>query len=220
MALAASPVFAQTPRDDTPVIVAQGSGSLKRAPDQAWVSISAEARAAKPGDAQRQSAAAMTALQTALTSVGLANDAVKTVNYSVRPDVDYTNGSSRVKGYIASNQIEVRVDDLSKVSGVIDAAGASGATSIAGLRFDLKDRAGAEREALRLAVQDAMSRAQAMASGAGRSVGPILKVEEQRSFQVLTQTFMRASGAAAADTPIAAGESEIRAQVVLTVGIR
>ena len=195
---------------------------MKRAPDQAWVSISAEARAPKPGDAQRQSAAAMTALQNALKPVGLANDAVKTVDYSVRPDMEYTNGSSRVKGYISVNQIEVRIDDLAKVSQVIDAAGATGATSIKGLRFDLKDRAGAEQEALRLAVQDAMARAQAMAAGAGRSLGPILKLEEQRNFPVSPKGFttMAMDRGAAAETPITAGETEIRAQVVLTVGIR
>ena len=70
------------------------------------------------------------------------------------------------RGYIARNQIDVRVDDLDRLGPAIDAAGASGATSMAGLRFDLKDRAGAEREALRLAVEDAMARAKAIAAGA------------------------------------------------------
>ena len=81
----------------------------------------------------------------------------------------------RVKGYVVRNEIEVRVDDMNKLSGVIDAAGSSGATSMSNLRFDLKDRAGAEREALRLAVQDAMERARAMAAGAQATLGPILR---------------------------------------------
>ena len=84
-----------------------------------------------------------------------------------------------MRGYIVRNQIEVRVDDLDKLGAVIDAAGASGATSIAGLRFDLKDRAVVERDALRLAVEDAMARARAIAAGAKATLGPILRIEEQ-----------------------------------------
>ena len=138
LTVVASPVSAQTPAAEQSVIVTQGDASVKRAPDQARVSIAAEARAAKPGDAQRVSSNAMTALQAALKSIGLAGDAVRTVDYSVRPDIEFANGTSRVKGYVAVNQVEVQVDDLTKVSQVIDAAGTNGATSITNLRLDRK----------------------------------------------------------------------------------
>ncbi len=220
IALSGSPVPAQTP-PEVPVIVTQGTASLKRAPDQAWVSISAEARAGKSADAQQKAASAMTALQAALKIVNLPADAIKTTNYSLQPEMEYLNGSSHVKGYVALNQLEVRVDALDKVSQVLDVAGASGATSISGLRFDLKDRATVEREALRLAVQDAMARAQAMAAGAGRTLGPITRVEEQRSEGPAPRPFMAlAARADAAQTPISPGETEIRAQVTVTVAIR
>ena len=81
----------------------------------------------------------------ALSKAGLPADAVRTTGVSLQPDMEYTSGRSRVRGYIARNQIEARVDDLKKLAGVLDAAGSSGATSIAGLRFDIKQRAEAER---------------------------------------------------------------------------
>ena len=222
LSAAAVPAFAQTPAAELSVIVTQGEATVKHAPDQAWVSISAEARAPKPADAQKKAADAMTALQAALKTAGIAADAIKTTNYSLQPDMEYANGTSRLKGYYVLNQVEVRVDALAKIGDVLDAAGSSGATSIAGLRFDLKDRGAVEREALTLAVRDAMARAQAMAAGAGRALGPIVRIEEQRTGSIsVPRPFMsmaRVSGAAA-DTPIAPGETEIRIQVTLTVAM-
>src|SRR6188768_2002035 len=159
-----TPAFAQGTDTKEPVIVTRGQASVKRAPDQAWVSVAAESRATASAEAQRLAAEAMTAVTAALTKAGLGTDAIRTSGYSLQPDMEYVNGRSRVRGYIARNQLEARVDDLRKLSAVLDAAGSSGATSIAGLRFDIKDRATVERDALKLAVQDAMARANAIAS--------------------------------------------------------
>ncbi len=206
-----------------PSVVARGEATVKRAPDQAWVTIAAESRATTAAEAQRLAAEAMTAVQKALVKAALPNDAIKTTNYSMQPDLEWTNGRSRVKGYVVRNEIEVRVDDMNKLSGVIDAAGSSGATSMSNLRFDLKDRAGAEREALRLAVQDAMERAKAMAAGAQATLGPILRVEERLergSPEPMMMTMRTATAAAAPPTPVSPGDVGIRAEVFVTVAIK
>src|SRR5688572_21011008 len=165
--LAGAPAFAQDVVDVTkqPVIVTHGQAVLKRAPDQAMVNIAAESRATAASEAQRANAEAMQSVMSALSKAGLPADAIRTTGVSLQPDMEYTGGRSRVRGYIARNQIEVRVDDLPKIGPVIDAAGATGATSIGGIRFDLKNREGAEREALSMAVKNAMARAAAIAAG-------------------------------------------------------
>jgi len=212
---------AQATANQPPAIVTRGEATVKRAPDQAWVSIAAETRASSPAEAQRLAAEAMTAVQSALSRASLPADAVKTVGYSLQPDLEWNNGRSRVRGYIVRNQIEVRVDDLERLGAVLDAAGGSGATSMSGLRFDLKDRTTVEREALRLAVQDAMARARAIASGAGATLGPILRIDEEREvMRPQPYMAMRAEAAAAPQTPVNAGEIDITAQVVLSVSIR
>ena len=206
----------------SPAVVARGEATVKRAPDQARVTIASESRAATAAEAQRLAAEAMTTVQKALAKTALPADAIKTTNYSMQPDLEWANGRSRVKGYIVRNEIEVRVDDMSKLSGVIDAAGSSGATSMSNLQFDLKDRAAAEREALRLAVQDAMERAKAMAAGAQATLGPILRVEERLDDSPRPMPMMRMtqSAAAAAPTPVSPGDVGIRAEVFVTVAIR
>ena len=214
---------AQQNNQQPPVIVTRGESVLKRAPDQAWVSISAESRASTAAQAQQANADAMRAVQAALAKAGLPADAVKTTGYSLQPDMEYTGGRSRVRGYIARNSIEIRVDDLTKISTVIDAAGQSGATNMSGLRFDLKDRANVEREALRLAVQDAMARARAIAAGANAQIGAIVRIDEQGGFEPPPMPMYRTQAAmaeAAPQTPITPGEVEIRAQITLTVAVR
>ena len=218
-----SSVVAQTqqPPPGPPVIVTRGEATLKRAPDQAWVSIAAESRASAPADAQRMAAEAMKNVQAALAKAGITPDAIRTTGYSLQPDTEYVSGRARVRGYIVRNQIEVRVDDLQKLGGVLDAAGGSGATSMAGLRFDLKDRAGAEREALTLAVRDAMSRARALAAGGTVSLGPILRIDESGDVRPPMPMYAMARTAeAAAQTPINPGEVEIVAHVTVTVRIQ
>ena len=100
----------------------------------------------------------------------------------------------------------------------------SRATSVSGIRFDLKDRDEAEREALRLAVADARARADAAASGAGRSVDRVLRVEDAREMAVNPPRPMMRMMAGAADsaaqTPIEPGTIDIHARVTLTASMR
>ncbi|HYN10142.1 MAG TPA: SIMPL domain-containing protein [Vicinamibacterales bacterium] len=224
--LAAATANAQMPppQQEPPVIVAQGEAIVRQAPDVAWVQIAVEARGAKPEDARQKAAEAMTAVLAALKPVVPAPN-LRTSGLAVTPEIDYTTGGSRLKGYLARNQVEARVDNLELLSKVMDASIASGATTISGLRFDVKARAQHEREALRNAVQDATERAQAIAAGAGRTLGPIVRIQEQRMSTTPYRVTMGGAGGGRGGqlgeaTPITPGEIEIRAIVVLTAAIK
>jgi uncharacterized protein YggE len=212
-------------------VVASGESRIKVAPDQAWATMSIETRDAKAPEARRLGAAAMTTVFAALKKAGLDSDAVKTVGFSLQPEYDFVNGRQRMKGFVVSNQAQVRMDDVSRVADVLDAVGglslpASSTVRIADLRFDLKERLSVERDALRAAVADAMGRAKAMASGAGLSLGRTLHIEEGGN-EVVTKYgqepfLMARAGAADASvaTPITPGDIEIRARVSVTVEIK
>ncbi|MGC4083623.1 MAG: SIMPL domain-containing protein [Vicinamibacterales bacterium] len=207
----------------TPAIVTTGEGIVRRAPDQAFVTIAVETRARTPREAQQQNAQGMTGVQQRLTAAGIPRDAIRTTGYSIQQEFDFTNGRRTPRGYVARNGLEVRVDAVERVGDVLDSTVEGGATTISGVRFDLKDRAGAEREALRLAVVDARARADAIAAGAGRSVDRILRLvdSQQPRFKAPQPMMMeRAVASAVPETPIAPGEIEITAQVELTAAIR
>ena len=206
---------------EPPQIIVTGDGVVKATPDQAWVQIGAESRSKVSKEAQQRNAEVMTAVQLKIVSAGIPKDAIRTVAVDLQPEFDYANGRQTLRGYVARNTVEVRVDDLTKLGGVLDAAVASGAATIHGLRFDVKARGEAEQAALQAAVKDAVAKAQAVATGSQRTIDRILKIEELSGgapVPMIKQFSMAAR--ADASTPVAPGELEIRAQVRLSVSIK
>lgn len=218
--LAASIASAQT-ANDPPAVVVSGAGVVKVAPDQAWVRIGTESRSKASKEAQQRNADVMTAVQQKLTALGIPKDAIRTVGIDLQPEFDYQNGRQTLRGYVARNTIEVRIDEFGKVGDVLDAAVSSGATNVHDLRFDVKNRDAIEQQALQRAVTDGMAKANTIAGAAKRAVDRILRIEE--NFVGGPQPVERAvmmRMAADASTPVAAGEIEVRAQVRLTVAIK
>jgi hypothetical protein len=219
-----APVWAQERPAQPNVIVTSGEAEVKRAADRAWVSINAESRSKDPKEAQRLNTEAMTAVMAKLKGMALGADAIRTTSFELHPEFDYTDGRQRLRGYVARNSIEVRVDDVTRVGEVLTAAVTSGATTVGGLRFDLKDRQAAEREALQMAVQSARARADAVAAGADVKIDRIIRIEDHRADipeppRPMTMR-MGAQEAMAADVPVTPGHLTIRASVTLTAAIR
>ncbi len=206
-----------------PVVVTRGQSTITAAPDRAFVSIAAESRSKTPADAQRQNADIMTAVLRQLEQAGIRKEAIRTIGYDLQPEFDYANGRQTLRGYVARNTIEVRVDDLDRMGSVFDAAGSAGATSIGGVRFDVRARDQLQRDALREAVADARGKAEAAAAGAGRTIDRVVRIEEEGAPE-MPRPIMRmaaaAEQAAGATTPITPSSVEIQARVTLTVALR
>jgi uncharacterized protein YggE len=219
--------LAQTPQKEPSAIVTQGTATVKHAPDRAWVTVAVEGRDSKADNARQQAATQMTTVQNAIKALGIPVDAIKTTGFSLQQQMEWDGTRSRPGNYVAHNQIEIRIDKLEQAGSVLDAAGSIKTTanlsvSISGFRFDLKNPDVAEKEALKLAVTEALGRAQAIAEAAKRPLGAILRIEDQRIsqgpvFPVMATMRMEK---AAADTPVAPGEIEVRASVSVTVAIQ
>ena len=205
-----------------PTIVTSGDAIVRRLPDVAYVTLAVESRARNPRDAQRANADAMSAVQKQLAAAGISKDAMRTLGLGLHQEFDHNNGRRVARDFVARNTLEVRIDDVTRAGEIADAVVQGGATALEGIRFDLKDRDAAEREALRLAVADARGRAEAIAAGAGRSLDRIVKIEESRSDGggPRPMAMMRVADASAATTPLDPGLIEIRGQVTLTVSIK
>ncbi len=205
-----------------PAITTSGEGVVRRAPDRAFVDITVENRARNPRDAQSENAQVMTAVQQKLRAANLPKDAVRTTGYGVEPEFDFTNGRRTLRDYVARNTIEVRLDDLNRVGEIVDLATASGATSIGDMRFDLKDRQAAERQALSEAVTEARAKAEAIAAAAGRQIAQIWRIVEEGvpspGPRPMERMAMTATGAA--QTPISAGDIEVRARVTMVTVLK
>ena len=186
------------------------------------VSISAESRAKLPKVAQQQNAQAMTAVQERLKAAGISGDAVRTIRSICSRSSTTTTASRRCAATSRATPSRCVSTRSSKVGEVVDAAVSSGATSVSNIRFDLKDRQAVQQKALAEAVADARGRADALAKAAGVSINRIVRIEDQSEQHVPPPRPMaqfRMAAADAATTPVAAGQLEIRARVVLTVKV-
>jgi len=219
--VASAQVVTAPPADYT--IVTHGQATVKRPADRAWLTVSTEVRDAKPADARQKSADAMTGIQNALKAAGLQPDAIRTTGYSMAPEMQAVGGVSQIRGYVVRNEIEVRVDELEKLPQVIDAVNGpkNAGLSVSGPRFDLKNRDAAEQDVLRIAVENALARAQAIATGARHSLGPILHIEDETDMDTPRPMIATATARTGApETPITPGTISLHAAVTVAVAIR
>ena len=222
LVLAAPLASAQPPDASNPlnVIVTNGEAVVRRAPDRAFITVTVEARAKSPREAQRLNAEAMTAVQQRLTAARVAKDAIRTLGYDLEQEFDFVQGKRVPREFVARNSIELRVDEITRVGELLDVVVQGGATSVSGVRFDIQDREKAERDALRLAVADARSRAEAAAAGAGRAIDRIIKIEDARELSAPPRPMAFAMKTAdAAQTPVEPGLVEIRSRVTVTTSM-
>lgn len=207
--------------EEPPKVVVTGSAEIRVAPNLAFVMLAVESRDANPRAAQRQNATTSDAVLAKLRTAQLDEKSIRTVSYALQEEFDYDKGKRRSRGYLARNQIEVRLDDIEKVGEIIDLATGAGATSVSGLRFDVQERDELEREALKRAVADGRARAVAAADGAGSNIGSLLVIEQDGASAPPPPTpVFRGAVAMAAEAaptpPIQAGEIEIAARVRVT----
>jgi uncharacterized protein len=212
---------AQQNEDRQPVIVSSGTAVVRLAPDRAYIVLATETLAARPSEAQARNAQAATAVRQRLKELRVPDDAIRTLSYLLNEDFEFVNNRRVSRGFRAVNQIQVRVDEIARVGEIVDGAVEAGAATVSEIRFDVKDRDAAERQALRLAVTDAKARADAMAAGAGVTLGAILRIDEGGQVEPVPRPApMAAVRVQSAETPVSAGEIEIRAAVTFTAAIK
>ena len=224
--LVAAPASAQEPPAATlRTIVTTGQAIVRRAPDRAFVRCCgrvAGTESARRAVTEREGDGVGPGPH---RQMGIAKDAVRTTGYNIQQEFDFANGRRVPRGYVARNAVEVRVDALERLGDLLDAVVEAGATNVSGVRFDLRDRAGAEREALRQAVADARARAEAAASGAGLTIERVIRIEEgQRRacrgrFRCRWSPCVRPHNRTSA-TQVEPGEIEIHAHATVTVSVR
>lgn len=210
--------------DTSRVISVSGQGEVQVTPDEATLSAGVVTTASTAAAALADNARSMNAVFDALRHAGVAEKSMQTSGFNVSPQYATEKDGTQtpnITGYQVSNTVNVTLDDLSKVGPTLDALVASGANSIGGVSFDIKNPKAAMAQARTLAVSDAVDRAQTLAKAAGVTLGPILSINDGGNNDVEPRPMYRmVSVTAARATPIAAGEQNVAANVSITWEIR
>ena len=215
LCLGMSSVAMAAPGPGPAVISVSGQGRADVAPDMAVVNIGIVTTGKTAQLAQAENARVASDVTVALGQLGIFSKDIQT-HYTMSPV--YEKGDYRkAVGYRANNTVTVTVNDVAKAGQVIDAALSSGATDVNGLSFGLKDAKSVRNTALQMAVQDARSKADAIAAALGVKIVGIQNVKEDGGnfarYEVANARLAKLDGAAMADTPVNAGTVEVNAEV-------
>ena len=199
-----------------PTITATGHGEARITPDRATVSIGVQTKAATAAQASAENARKQRAVIDALKSLGITDQEISTVEYSVYPESAPTTTDERtprILGYTVSNSVRVDVQHVDRLGAIIDAALGHGANAINSVDFSSSNEDEARRAALALAVQHARGDAEAMARGAGGRLGELVDLTSEAGARPIEFGQRMAIGAAVA-TPISPGSETVAVEVV------
>lgn len=221
--LAAGPAGAaeEAPRAITVV----GEGLAFATPDVAIVTGGVVTRDKTAGGALKANAAAMTKVLAAVRQAGVADRDVGTAGLGVQPRYDDDESGSgraaKLAGYEARNLVTIRSRTIDRFGELVDALVGAGANQIENLAFDVEERERILDQARRSAVADARRKAELLAAAAGAKLGPVMSIDEDAGYSEPAQPYARNMKAmdAAASTPIAKGELELRARVTVRWGL-
>ena len=211
----ALPAQTTTTTTRRPYIRVTGQGEVAVRPDQAQLAVGVTTTATTAQEAASQNADRVAAVLTALRTILGAGARIETISYTLNPNYTYPRdgGQPTLTGYTATNAVEATITDLSLIGRAIDEAIRAGANRVNSLRFSLQNEAPQREQALRAAVTQARSKAQALAGGASVRLGAIVSIEETSTGNVIP--FARVDAAVATTTPIETGQVEVRATVVV-----
>ena len=194
------------------LITVTGEGTVSVPPDMATIHLGVTTQAASAREASDANARRMTALLTAIKAGGITASDIQTTSLSLQPQMGGGN-TPRITGFQASNQVTVKVRDLSALSGLLDKTIAAGANDVSGIEFSVSDRSRALDRARKDAVDDARRKAELYAAAAGVKVGAVVTINETTD-QPPVRPMMRTMREAAS-VPIEPGEQKLQVSVTV-----
>ena len=200
-------------------IIVIGEGSVSVPPDYAQIRSGVTTRAKAAKEAADANSKVMFGVTAALLNSGVAQKDIQTLQFSIQPV--YTpqepRTEPRLSGYSVSNQVIVKIYQISKLGEILDRLVTAGATDVGNVQFLLTDPSKALDRAREAAVTDARRRAELYARVSGLTLGRIVWITEDPEYAppVPVRGF-QAPAPRAASVPIAIGEDTLHARI--TVG--
>ncbi|MEI4829106.1 SIMPL domain-containing protein [Bacillus sp. FJAT-53711] len=189
-------------------VTVQGEGVVKAKPDVVVLTIGVRTEGTNVKQAQEENAALSTQLLASLKQLGITEQNIKTLSYTITPQYEHVNEKAILRGYQVEHLYEIIVLNVQKAGEVYEAAVANGANVAKGLVFRVSDPNAYYKQALVLAVQNAQEKARTIASTYSLNINPIPISLVEESSQ-MPREFVAYSAVHSGAPPIQSGELEI-----------
>ncbi|HOU12114.1 MAG TPA: SIMPL domain-containing protein [Anaerolineae bacterium] len=203
--------------DNAYTINVSGSGLASSTPDIVDVQLGVEAVTDEAAPAISESTTKMQAVLAAVKALGVEDKDIQTVNYSMwveqiyNPETGIPTGQVR---YHVTNQISVRLRDLTQAGKLLESALAAGANNVGSITFGVSDSTELQKQARALAVQNARAKADELAAGLGVRVGKVRSVSEYVSSPIPVAAYAKDMGmGGGGEVPIASGAYNVTVEV-------
>ena len=186
-------------------------GQVMAAPDEAVIRLGVQTDGVTAAAALARNRDAMNATLTALKGQGVTDRDIQTSGLSVDAQyVDDGKSPRRLTGYQVANTVTVRLHDLPRVGGVVDALVGAGANQVDGISFAMSDPAAAQDQARLQAVKALQAKAELYARATGYKVARLVRLSESDGAPAPMAMMRMASFEA---TPITPGELTVSVEV-------
>ncbi|WP_432408888.1 SIMPL domain-containing protein [Wukongibacter sp. M2B1] len=204
------------------IVTVNGEGTVKVKPDIAYINVGVEIFDTDAKKAQDDNAKLMDEVLNSIKKSGIKDEDIKTISYNIYKSTKYEpasfgNKENRVEGYYSRNIVEVTIRDIEAVGKIADLAGDSGANIISNIRFGINDEDKYYEEALKLAMESAKGKAEALLSTFGAKADKPYRIYENSNGapiiyrdSAMLKNSMAAEGY---DTPVESGELEVTARL-------
>lgn len=204
-----------------------GEGEVTAVPDVANIRLGVEAKEPTVEEAQASAVTAMDAVMEALQDNGVAERDIQTEYFSIYDVTRWAEDDLEevTVGYRVTNIVTAKIRDVNRAGDIIDAVVLAGGDVIRvdDISFAVDDPTPYYRAAREDAMDDARSKAEQLANAAGVTLGSPTYVSESSYVSYFPQMAMEAAMPAPAaevpETPISAGEMEIRTSVQVAYSI-
>ena len=198
-----------------------GEASIAVAPDMAQLTVGATSQDKDPVAAMNATSETLNKLISRLEEEGVVAKDIQTSSLRLTRQSQWNQQVEVFVGFQASNVLNIRVRDLSRLSDVLGALVGEGANSLTNLTWDVQEKRALNDQARRAAIKDAMAKAALYAETAGVTLGPILsisdKVVQQTPGPFHRETVFHTD--VADSVPLAAGEVTTSASVTMVFEI-
>jgi len=179
-------------KDTENTISIGGYAEQKVIPDTATLNIGVVVQSETAKEATDKNAALMSAVIAELKATGLQDKEIQTSYVSVSPVYNYANDTQTIKGYSASNSVQVTTKNLDNLSEIIDRSTAAGANDIGSISFSVSNEKQKQlrEDLMNEAVADASSKATTLAKSLGTKVTGVQtsSVNEDSGSRAITNT--------------------------------
>ncbi len=190
-----------------------GIGTVEAVPDVLQAQIGVETEDANLSEALSNNNARMDAVIARLRELGIAQEDIQTVNFSIS---DRRDREGNITGFFVNNAVQVTVRNLDDAGPGLDAAVQAGANRINGIQLAISDPAPLIERARELAMQDARARANQLTQAAGMTLGKPIQINEAGGGGLTSKARAASLDGFGESVPISGGQLSVSVNVNVT----